>query len=142
MVKFIYNTSIFDINREKVITNIFLLTKKYIELPEYLEIEFKKLNPNIYGETLLDTRFKNRIRLNEDLTCKEVIIPLIHELLHLNQIFVGRLVGRRDGSFIWDKRVYKTSKSPDVREWENLPWEVDVAQKQQKLLEKVLDQVD
>lgn len=142
MVKFIYNTSIFDINREKVITNIFLLTKKYIELPEYLEIEFKKLNPNIYGETLLDTRFKNRIRLNEDLTCKEVIIPLIHELLHLNQIFVGRLVGNRDGSFIWDKRVYRTGKSPDVREWENLPWEVDVAQKQQKLLEKVLNQVD
>lgn len=142
MVKFIYNTSIFDVNREKVITNIFLLTKKYIELPEYLEIEFKKLNPNIYGETLLDTRFKNRIRLNEDLTCKEVIIPLIHELLHLNQIFVGRLVGNRDGSFIWDKRMYRTSKFPDVREWENLPWEVDVAQKQQKLLEKVLNQVD
>lgn len=142
MVKFIYNTSIYDANREKIISNVFRLTKEHIELPDYLEIEFKKLNPNIYGETLLDTRFKNRIRLNEDLTCKEVIIPLIHELLHLNQIYIGRLVGNRDGSFIWDKRVYKTSKSYDVSEWEKLPWEVDVAQKQQKLLEKVLNKVD
>lgn len=141
MIKFIYVTDRYDIKREKVINKVFDIVKQHIKLPEYIEIEFKDLNPNVYGETLLDTRFKDRIRLNSILSCKEVIIPFIHELLHLNQIHIGLLSGRRDGSFIWNKKIYKTSKNPDVKEWENLPWEVDVAAKEKKLLEMVLKNV-
>lgn len=141
MIKFIYVTNRFDIKREQVINKIFDIVKEYIKLPDYIEIEFKDLDHNIYGETLLDTRFKNRIRLNSILSSTEVIIPFIHELLHLNQIHIGLLSGRRDGSFIWNKKIYKTSKKPDVKEWENLPWEIDVSGKEKKLLEVVLKNV-
>jgi hypothetical protein len=70
---------------------------------------------------------------------KEVIVPLIHELLHLNQTYTGKLSGRRDGSFLWNSKVYYAPKIPTVQEWSKLPWEIDVAEKENFILEQVLN---
>lgn len=138
MIKFIYSSDKYDRNRELVVDNIFRIMSTLIELPDKIEVEFRALPESVYGETLIDNRYKNRIRLQESLSPKEVIVPLIHELLHLNQTYTGKLSGRRDGSFIWNKKVYHAPKTPSIEEWSKLPWEIDVAEKEKHMLAEVL----
>ena len=142
MIRFIYRGNSYNKAREKIIQSIVDKTYSLIELPENIEIEFLDLSPAAYGETVLDYRFRNRIRLNENLNAREVIIPLIHELLHLNQVVCGHLSCKRNGSYVWKKKVYTIAQNHTYKEYQNLPWEMDVAQKQQKLLEKVLEGLD
>jgi hypothetical protein len=137
-IKFIYVTDRYDLLREQVIKNVINIVSEKIELPDFIEIEFRSLPGSIYGETLLDNRFKNRIRLHDSLSAKESIIPVIHELLHLNQVYTGKLSGRRDGSFMWNKKVYHAPKTPSIVEWSKLPWEIDVAEKEKQMLNEVL----
>jgi hypothetical protein len=139
MIKFIYSSDKYDRNRELVVENVFRIVSSIIEIPDSIEVEFRLLSQSIYGETLIDNRYKNRIRLQESLSPKEVIVPLIHELLHLNQTYTGKLSGRRDGSFLWNSKVYYAPKIPTVQEWSKLPWEIDVAEKENFILEQVLN---
>jgi hypothetical protein len=139
MIKFIYSSDKYDRNRELIVENVFRIVSSIIEIPDSIEVEFRLLSQSIYGETLLDKRYKNRIRLHEGLSVKEVIVPLIHELLHLNQTYTGKLSGRRDGSFLWNSKVYYAPKIPTVQEWSKLPWEIDVAEKENFILEQVLN---
>jgi len=139
MIKFIYTGNAYDKNREMVVENIFKIICTIIDLPDNLEVEFRLLPETVYGETLIDKRYKNRIRLHESLSPKEVIVPLIHELLHLNQTHTGKLSGRRDGSFLWNRKVYYPPKSPTIQEWSKLPWEIDVAEREKQILAEVLN---
>jgi|688.fasta_scaffold203218_2 hypothetical protein len=139
MTTFIYTGEIYDRPREVVAENIVRIMSELIQLPKGIEIEFRTLAESIYGETLLDSRFKKRIRLHDRLTAREIIVPLIHELLHLNQVHTGKLLGRRDGSFIWNGKVYHASKTITVKEWSQLPWEIDVAEKEKHYLTEVLN---
>jgi hypothetical protein len=137
MIRFIYAGDRFDRDRELVVTNIINIVSTLIDIPEYIEVEFRSLK-SLYGELLLDPRFKSRLRLEETLSSKEIIIPLIHELIHLNQVHAGRLKASRIGIY-WDGKFHNMKNkeiTPEV--WANFPWERDVAQKQQKLLENVL----
>lgn len=138
MIQFIYIGDAYDSSRESVVENVFNIVKTLMDMPAKIEVEFRALSPSIYEETLLDRRFKNRIRLHEELTPKEVIVPLIHELVHLNQIHTGQLSGRRDGSFMWKGQVYRVPEMPSIEAWSNFPWEIDVIERQDKLLEDVL----
>lgn len=140
-IQFIYSGDRYDSDRELVVTNIINKASLHIELPKKIEIQFTKLSDSVYAEVSLDSRFRNRIKIDENLSPKEVIVPTVHELLHLSQIHTGRLVGRRDGSFLWEGKVHLPIKGIDHRAWKNLPWEVDVAEKQQNLLDKILNSV-
>lgn len=142
MIRFIYRGNSYSEPREKIVENIINIARKFIELPEQIEIEFLDLSPAVYGETVLDYRFRNRIRLNENLNTKDIIIPLIHELLHLNQVVCGYLSAKRNGAYVWKKKIYSLGQNYSYNEYKSLPWEMDVAQKQQKLLEKVLEGLD
>ena len=139
MVRFIYAGDKYSKEREQVVEHICTIVSALIELPQVVEVEFAKLRGSVYGETILDTRFRGRFRLSEDLTPKESIRPTVHELLHLNQIHLGKLSARRDGIYVWNKRTYnvKTGEMTAI-EWANLPWEIDVANNQQVILEQVL----
>jgi len=139
MIKFIYTGEIYDRQRELVAENIFRIMSTLLTLPETLELEFRTLSESMYGETLLDPRFKNRIRLHDRLSAKEIIVPLIHELLHMDQVYTGKLAGRRDGSFIWNGKIYNVKHNPTVTEWSKLPWEIDVAEKEKHYLAEVLN---
>lgn len=137
MVKFIYAGDKYDKERELVITNVIRIASTIIELPEYIEIEFTKLR-TYYGELLLDPRFKSRIRLDESLSSREVIAPIVHELLHLNQVHTGRLRHARHGVY-WNGKHYDVRlDEKNHKIYSTFPWEVDVAEKQQKLLEQIL----
>lgn len=138
-VQFIYIGDKYDKDRETIVTNVCELASEHLNLPQYIEVEFKSLKDNVHGETILDPRFKNRIRLNENLLAREVIGPLVHELLHLNQTFTGKLSYRRDGNYIWENKPYMVPENPTYNDWSKYPWEVDVVNKQQLLVQKIIE---
>ena len=89
---FIYKGSskppkLYEIFTKKVIE----LVKQIYVLPDTIEIQFEDMDNNIYGMTMLDPRFPNRIRINQNLILEEYVLPLTHELLHLHQIFTNQL---------------------------------------------------
>jgi len=120
---------------EKFTEKVIKLVKTIYVLPDRIEIQFENMDPNVYGMTMLDPRFPNRIRLNQDLSLDEFILPLTHELLHLNQMFTNRLQSRSGGRILWDNVLYKVNTTElSYDDYRQLPWENDVAEKQHKLL--------
>lgn len=151
-ISFFYKDCEPNIEKEKVITNTCILAKKYVMLPDVLDIEIQNFSsPNyqrqyryVLAETVLDSRLKvNRIRINSELNQKEVIIPLVHELVHLNQIVENRLSVYRNGDIFWEGKRYQlkdpTKSTYDY--YENLPWEIDVRAREQKLLKNILQDI-
>lgn len=120
---------------EKFTEKVIKLMKTIYALPDRIEIQFENLGPSVYGMTVLDPRFSNRIRINQDLSLDEFILPLTHELLHLHQMFTNRLQSRSGGRILFDNVLYKVNNATmSYCEYIQLPWESDVAEKQQKLL--------
>lgn len=141
-VRFIYQGSDWLPDQEKVAINLCLRASKIIDLPDEIEIEFVKLPPSVYGETLLYGRFKNRFRINDCLSPKEIIKPVVHELIHIHQVHIGRLKAMRDGTYIWDGRQYKNT-DPNLlenSEYRNLPWEQDVENMMDSILNRIITQ--
>jgi hypothetical protein len=144
MVKFIYNNNqTRNIDRDKVIVNVVRLAKKHIELPDYILVEYKDLGNHIYAETLFDRQMKNKITLNEQLGIKEVIKPVIHELLHLEQIHTGKLAVYKSGDIFYEGKSYflKDQENLSYEEYCNLPWEFDVRLQETKLFDKIMGTV-
>lgn len=136
--------------KEKVIKRICEKAATFITLPAVLEIEIQNFSsPNyqreyryVLAETVLDSRLSNnRVRINNELTEKEIVIPLVHELLHVNQIEEGRLSVYRNGDIYWEGKRYqlKDPKRSSYQYYENLPWEVDVRGKEKKLLNNIIN---
>jgi len=136
MVRFYYYKGVTPNNqKEKVARYVCGRLRDYLELPDIIEIELIQLGPNNYGETLIDYRTPNRIRINLDLSINDIVIPLTHELLHLEQIYQKRLTNTSFGDIIWENKTYKVNKNMSHKEYLAQPWEQDVAQKQQKALQ-------
>lgn len=128
-----------DSNKEKIIRKVCSIVIKKLTLPKTITIILKKLEPAVYAETNLQNMNQYRIVINSDLPLSNIIEPLIHELIHLNQIYTGRLVGKRD-RYIWNGIEYKVKNglSQTYDDYQSMPWELDVNQKLPKLLEFVL----
>lgn len=136
---FIYSGSLKPpIIYEKFIDKVILIVKNLYVLPDCIEIQFIDIGDNVYGMTMLDPRFPNRIRLNQNLTIDEIVLPLVHELIHLHQIYTNKLKSRKGGLIIWENQVYKVDMlNMFFDEYHNLPWEVDATQKTQNLLDLI-----
>jgi hypothetical protein len=140
MIRFYYYKGVSpDSQKEKVATYVCNRLRDYLDLPDTIEIEFIQLGPNNYGETIIDYRYPNRMRINLDLSSSDIIIPIVHELLHLEQVKQGRLTNNRFGDILWENQVYKVKASMPYRDYLALPWEDDVAKKQQKVLKFLLE---
>ncbi len=121
---------------EKFSSKVISLVKQLYVLPDTIEIQFENMGDSVYGMTMLDPRFPNRIRLNQDLGIEEFILPLTHELLHLHQIYTNRLQSRSGGRILWEGQIYKVDTMKlSYEDYQNLPWEMDVMINQKKLLE-------
>ncbi len=139
MIRFYYYRGVSpDSQKEKVARYVCTRLRDYLDLPDVIEIEFIQLGPSNYGETVIDFRYPNRMRINLDLSLNDIVIPLVHELLHLEQVCQGRLTNNRFGDILWENTVYKVKKSMPYRDYLALPWEEDVAKKQQKVLKILL----
>lgn len=141
MITFIYTYGKIDRPREKVCFNVFNKLRSILDLPTTLEIEFSNLTDSVYAQTILDYRFKNRIRINSALTAKETIVPLVHELIHIHQIHIGKLAVYRNGMIFWEGNTYNINNMDvmDYKSYLQLPWEVDVANKEKNILAYILD---
>ncbi len=126
------------LNHEIVTRNLCEYTNKVISIPNNISIEFVPLQDHVYGETILND---NRFRINYKLTHREIIKPVIHELIHLHQKHMGKLKVMRDGTFIWNGKQYRKENIYLLgqKEYENLPWEQDVSKKIDKVLASVLE---
>lgn len=142
-VQFIYQGSIWLPDQEKVVINLCKCVAKVIELPNNIEIEFAKLAPSVYGETLLFGRFRNRFRISDTLTPKEIIKPVVHELIHIHQVHVGKLKAMRDGTYIWMGRQYRNSDPNTLTnaQYQNLPWEQDVSDNIDEIILNSIDKL-
>lgn len=141
MIYFIYSDIEQDTIKESVLNDIFKKVSSKIVLPENIEIEFKNLGKTIYAETLLDHRYKTRVRLNAVLSVKELFRPFIHELVHLNQTHSGKLGVYRNGTPMWEGKPYITSKPISeltYKEHSQLPWEQEASFLETRLLQEIL----
>lgn len=111
----------------------------YIALPDNIIVEFVDLGHNTYGESTLTFNKESKVRINLQLSTKELIYPLVHELLHLNQMHEGRLSVTRFGDCVWEGKTYKIDQSKmSYRDYTQLPWEYDVFVRQKKLIEQII----
>lgn len=125
---------------EKFTDKVIKIVKTLYVLPDTIEIQFENMGDSVYGMTVLDPRFPNRIRINQDLSLEEYLLPLTHELIHLHQMYTNRLQSRHGGRIMWDKTLFKVNMMEmSYDEYQKLPWELDVAEKQ-ILLMKLLNE--
>lgn len=128
-----------DIEKAKVATSLCQAASLYIDLPSNITVEFVDLGHTTYGESILTFNKDSKVRINLQLSCKELIYPLIHELLHLNQIHEGKLSISRFGDCIWEGKTYKIDQAKmSYKDYMQLPWELDVAYREKELLANIL----
>lgn len=129
-------------NKSKIlIKRICELLRENLELPKEIQIEFKELEENVYAETSLNPRYNNRITLNSKLEINDIMKPLIHELIHLEQINKGKLAKRRDGSYLYEGKIYNIKPNMTYKDYLDLPWEADVLVKEKILYKTILDKL-
>lgn len=136
---FLYTGIEKNTNNEKVLIKMVNKLAQKLPLPTKFEIEFTLMKPNAYAETLINPRF-NRIKLNADLGIKESIIVLTHELIHLSQLFTKKLQYKTNNIVIWENKLYDLTDATKLsyEEYQQLPWELDVAAREKDLLRFLL----
>ena len=141
MLNFIHDKNLYSLQKEQLVTNIYLQLQNLILLPDHIEVEFKKMGPSSYGETILDSRrLHKRIILNVDLDVKALFYPTIHELVHVSQMHTGKLAISRTGVFVWEKKTYPVDPlKMSYKDYKQLPWEQDAHKQQQILGKKLLE---
>lgn len=140
-VKLRFQANQYDKTKESVLVKAAQYLSHLIDLPQVVVIELANLDHSVYGHTTLTQGQQNIVRLNNRLSAKELLFPLIHELIHLHQVHSGKLKAYRDGTFLWEGHQYKITEAikADPKKYNQLPWEIDVANKERLLLEKVLN---
>lgn len=128
-----------DIEKAKVATSLCQAASLYIALPDNIIVELVDLGHNAYGESTLTFNKESKVRINLQLSTKELIYPLVHELLHLNQMHEGKLSVSRFGDCVWEGKTYKLNQSKmSYKEYTQLPWELDVTSREKQLLANIL----
>jgi hypothetical protein len=137
-VKFFYQNKPRTPEKELLIKNFANLLATVLELPPSIEVCLYDLGGRVYGG--IDTHVLNRLGINYNLDVNAIPLILTHELIHVSQKHTKLLEIKRNGHFYW-KGIPYTNKLPEEltqTEYENLPWEIDVQNRQTKVLQTVL----
>jgi len=128
-----------DIAKASVAERLCQAASLCINLPDYVEVHFANLGPGTYGEAILKPGINRVITVNLDLTVREIIYPITHELIHLSQMYEGKLAVSRTGLYVWEGKTYKVDPHKiSYKEYINLPWEADVQSRQKILIEQII----
>jgi len=134
-----YITSDKDSNKCKIARSVCEAVAEHLSLPDKLTIEFCDLGNNHYADSLLKHDSEKHIRMNTLLEVNDILTPLVHELIHINQMHEGRLMIANDSIYIWDKVTYELiMEDLPYKEYLMLPWELDVAHRQPILMQEIL----
>ena len=123
---------------EVIITSFSIAVSKVIELPEIVEVCLYPLANNVYGG--IDMVRINRIGINYNLLLQDIPLILTHELIHVHQKHKGYLRIDHKNNCYWHG-IFQSNKMPEdmtYEEYENLPWEIDVRNKQTEVFKKAL----
>lgn len=138
-IKLYHAKNCYDYKKQQLAKSIINKANTFLSLPDTIEVEFQSLGKSAYGETDID---RKRITINFDLQLNDIVIPLLHELIHLEQIHTGRLARSRDGQYVWEGQVfYVNPLNMSYEDYRQLPWESDSDRKQKKLLENLLGKI-
>ena len=134
-IRFFYKNTRIDKNREVIITSFANLVAQIIELPNDLDVCLYPFKENIHGG--IDAHRVNRIAINANLPYDSIPEILTHELIHVNQKFLGTLKIVNKTCY-WRTIPYTNTMPEDMpyEEYLQLPWERDV----QERLESVVTQ--
>lgn len=138
-IKFIYQSDDKNIEREETCIKVCEYVSTILDIPNNIEIVFAIMHESLYGNTMVNPRFKNRININNQLTTDNMPQVLVHELLHLNQIKTGKLGVTSNGRYIWNG--CQITVDPNIN-YDTLPWEKDVVSKQTPILNKTLEHLN
>lgn len=141
MVEFFYKDGKKRQDFEAVADQVIMRMARLTQLPERIQLHFLPLDHRTYGG--VDQRYHNRIAINSSLSLKEFIYILIHELIHVSQRETGRYT-IQNGWHYWNGKPI-TNRDPETlphREYAQLPWEMDVASKQQLYFNSILSQIE
>ncbi len=140
-IRFFYKNNQQSYKHEVIITSFATAISKIIELPESLEVCLYPLEHNVYGG--IDKFKDNRLGINYNISYESLPKVLTHELIHINQKHTGKLRIAQNGMCYWHGIPY-TKKLPEemsYEEYQNLPWELDVVNRQQKIFKEALELV-
>lgn len=138
-IRYFYKNNQHSYKHESIITYFSNAIAQVIELPPTLEVCLYDLGPEVYGG--IDMYMINRIGLNYDLSFEDLPKILTHELIHVHQKHTKLLEFRINRHYYWRGIPY-TNKTPEQlthEEYQNLPWEIDVKERQSKVLQMALD---
>jgi len=139
-IRFSYQNVNYSPAREIICTKLTEAVSTVIPLPNEIVILIANLGNSTYGSTGVDFRSKNKVNINNILSLEEIPKVLVHELIHLNQLYTGELKASRTGTYFWKNRPYKINVSTmDYDTHQQLPWEVDVLNRQEKVLSMALN---
>ena len=137
-IRFFYKNEQKFYKKEIVIATLTDAVSNVIELPSIIEVCLYKLEDNVYGG--IDTIKVNRLFINSIIELEDIPKILVHELIHINQKHTGLLRINRNGLCHWHGVPF-TSKPPEsmtFEDYQNLPWERDVSERQQQVLKDAL----
>ena len=138
LVRFSYLSDDYYSAREIVCTKLTIAVANIIDLPKEIVIQFANLGDSVYGNTSVEFRFRNRVRINNGLTITELPGPLVHELIHVNQIHLS-LLRAQTGVIFWHNRQYRIDPNMSYKQHQELPWEIDAYDRQEQVLKKALE---
>lgn len=128
-----------DIAKATVAERLCQAASLCINLPDCIEVHFANLGPGTYGEAVLRPGINRVITVNFDLSVKEIIYPITHELIHLSQMHEGKLAVSRTGLYVWEGKTYNVDPHKiSYKEYMQLPWEYDVTLRQKTLIEQII----
>jgi len=127
------------VKRESIITRLSKAISEIIELPNTIEVCIYPLGKNVYGG--IDKYHVNRIAINYDLDYKSIPQILTHELIHVSQKHTKKLEIKRNGHYYWNGIPYTDILPEDMtyQEYKNLPWEIDVQNRETLVLQNALE---
>jgi hypothetical protein len=135
-----YNNALFlsDIVKEK-----YNAIKEYIELPQFINIAFRPVR-SAFGRAFYiksDAARRNREYIVELDVRQDMVTfrnTLLHELVHVEQFYQGRLLDAGTMHFKWNgkKTLIDTS---NLDAYNNLPWEREAIERSTKLEAVIFD---
>lgn len=142
MVRFYYQDNKPRYQQEAIINKFTIAVSKVIELPPLIEVCLYDLGKNVYGG--IDMYRINRVGINLNVPLEQIPKVLTHELIHVHQKHTGILKIKRDGSSYWHGILITKQMPEDMsyEEYENLPWELDVKYRLDKVFSAALQIVD
>ena len=141
-IKFVYASDCPpDPRKQKLITKVCNEACLHLRLPTRLTVQLLSMGDHVYGETMLDPRMLDTIRINYDLLLKDLIYPDIHELIHIDQIVSGKLSASKSGKVIWEGKAFTVKNGHNLshEQYMSLPWEEDVSNRIEELFAKILN---